>query len=331
MTPVRTLLASFCVWTWLSLNAAGAAPGQVHRPTPPAPVPPAVTASPVAEFRRLLQLPAAQREAELAAMPAEKQKLAAALRVKLREYANLPPSECEARLRVLDLRWYLLPAMQTDPAQRPARLAAMPADLRPLVEARLQQWDTLPPTQQKELLENEPILRQLLGLAAAPPHERATTLAQWSADQRRFLQEGMQRWQTLSSEQRQRMTEQFQRFFNQPGPERAKTLHAFSETDRRQMEATLRAFEKLAPEKRRACLEAFGRFATLSDSERSEFLQNASRWQAMSPAERQTWRSLVLRVPPLPPSFARVPPAPPLPPTPKAPPEPIVTLTNLSR
>lgn len=328
---MRAILSSLCLLAWLGLETALGASGQTNRPAPPAPVPPAVAASPVAEFRRLLQMSAAQREAELAAMPPAKQKLAAALRVKLREYANLPPAECEARLRVLDLRWYLLPAMQTDPAQRPARLAAMPADLRPFVEERLEQWDALPRAQQKELLENEPILRQLLGLAAAPPNERAATLAQWGTDQRQFLQESLQRWQLLSGEQRQRMTEQFQRFFNLSAPERAKTLHAFSETDRRQMESTLRAFEKLAPEKRRACLEAFGRFATLSEEDRNEFLQNASRWQAMTPAERQTWRSLVLRVPPLPPSFARVPPAPPLPPPPKNPPEPVLTLTNLSR
>ncbi len=262
----------------------------------------------------------------MAAWPAERRPLAEALRSKLDEYADLPPEDREARLRVLDLRWHLTYLMRLSPEQRGPRLATVTEDLRPLVDERLRQWDAMPEDARTELLENEATARQFLSLAATPAAERQTAMNRLSAPQRQRLQENLARWRELPPAQRQRLTEHFERFFELPGPERRKTLNALSEVERRQMEATLKRFEQLSPERRTACLDGFRRFSSMSAAERDEFLRHAERWQAMTPAERQTWRSLVHRTPPLPPGFKRVPPVPPTPPaTPRSP---AMTLTN---
>jgi len=49
------------------------------------------------------------------------------------------------------------------------------------------------------------------------------------------------------------------------------------------------------------CVNAFARFSSMTTLEKTEFLKNAERWSAMSPAERQAWRDLVVNVPQWPP------------------------------
>jgi hypothetical protein len=81
------------------------------------------------------------------------------IQAKLREYAALDPNERELRLRATELRWYLLPLLHESPTNRAAQLTAIPADLRALVNARLLQWDILPPPLQTEFFESEHALR----------------------------------------------------------------------------------------------------------------------------------------------------------------------------
>jgi hypothetical protein len=300
-------------------------------PPPPLPPPPTATSSPTAEFRRWLALPPSQREAELAALPPERQKLAASLRAKLGEYSALPDAEREARLKVLDIRWHLTPLMRLDPGQRGDRLASVPSDLRPLVEERLRQWDATPKEIQREFWEHESAVRQFLGLASAGPSERRQLITRLPADQRQSLRETINRWNALPSEQQQRLSSNFQRFFDLPAAEKRKTLGALSELERRQMEATLKTFEALPAERRRACIEAFGRFASLSEAERDAFLQKAELWQAMTADERQAWRNMVNRLPPLPPGYKRQPPMPPPPPTHVPERSQSVAVTNVTR
>ena len=80
-------------------------------------------------------------------------------------------------------------------------------------------------------------------------------------------------------------------------------------------------------EQRVQCIRAFAKLAKLSADERRQFLQDASRWSAMSSAERARWRQLVRQLPempPLPPNFYGSPP--PLPPM--APARPTLVATN---
>ena len=131
---------------------------------------------------------------------------------------------------------------------------------------------------------------------------------------------GQTRLDSLSEEQRQNITAQFNQFFELTPAEKRKTLNALSDPERRQMERTLETFGQLPRAQRQQCLRAFTEFAGMSAPEKQDFLKNAERWSQMSPKERQTWRDLVTHVPewpPMPPeSMPPVPPQvmPPMPP-----------------
>ena len=126
-------------------------------------------------------------------------------------------------------------------------------------------------------------------------------------------------WNSLSEDQRQKITAQFNQFFELTAAEKQKTLNTLSDAERQQMEKTLETFGKLPPRQRLQCLRAFTEFAGMSAPQKQDFLKNAQRWSQMSPKERQTWRDLVAHVPewpPMPPQL--MPPMPPqlMPPVP---------------
>ena len=121
------------------------------------------------------------------------------------------------------------------------------------------------------------------------------------------------RWNALSADERQKITAQFNQFFELTPAEKQKTLNTLSAAERRQMEKTLQSFDSLPTSQRFQCVRNFSKFAGMSAAERAEFLKNAEQWSQMSPAERQTWRDLVTHVPQWPPlpSSIIMPPLPP--------------------
>jgi hypothetical protein len=257
--------------------------------------------SPVDFFRQLLSMSARDRENYLTNKPPE---VRARILGKIREYLVLDLNERELRLRATELRWYLLPLLRESPANRDARLTAVPEDLRDLVHSRLEQWDALPLEFQKEFLENERTLRYFTHVDATnsgndlhhAPDENDTA-----------------RWDALSESDREKITNQFNQFFELTSDEKQKTLNTLSDAERAQMQKTLQIFEKLPPAQRFQCVRAFTEFAGMNPKDRAEFLKNAEHWSQMPPKERQAWRDLVAQVPqwpPLPPSLIM----PPLPP-----------------
>jgi hypothetical protein len=289
--------------------AVGTLPAQTPPPFPPMPgwaaaptnrMPPMPRAkSPVDSFRELLAMNPAERERTLTNRPTANR---ARILAKLREYAALDPNERELRLRATELRWYLLPLLHQAPANRGALWAAVPDDLRPLVQSRLQQWDILPPGLQQEFFESERTLRYF---ARVEPTNRSPLPP---------LPPGMdpERANAFTADRRQKMSAQFSQFFELTPAEKKKTLSTLSEVERQQMERTLDAFGRLSPRQRQKCIRAFAEFAGMTTAEKQEFLGNAQRWSQMSPQERQAWRDLVTHVPewpPLPPELL-----PPLPP-----------------
>jgi hypothetical protein len=65
----------------------------------------------------------------------------------------------------------------------------------------------------------------------------------------------------------------------------------------------------MPPLRRQRILATWPRLESLSNQEREEFVRNADRWQAMTPAERQTLRTLFTQLPPpLPPTMPPLPP-----------------------
>lgn len=212
---------------------------------------------------------------------------------KIGEYEELDPNERELRLRATDLRWYLMPLLRESPANRAGRLAQIPDDMRELVQHRLEEWSILPPTLQEEFLENEHILGYFAqvdtGSRPAENFGRAPSAAERT------------HWNQLSEPERRQVAAGFKQFFELTADEKEKALNTLSETERVQMQNTLRSFENMTAAQRGECVNAFAKFASMSPPEKALFLKNAERWSAMSPAERQAWRDLVINVPQWPP------------------------------
>ena len=265
---------------------------------PPLPV----AKSPVEFFRELLAMNTAERKQALTNRSPETRRQILA---KVREYEALRPDLRELRLKATELRWYLAPLLTTAPTNRAARLAAIPADDRKLVDDRLRYWDSLPSQNQAALLTNVMTLRRLTDL------EEGTGTA-LSPERLKLLNDGIAQWQALSEEDRQIIKGRFDRVFTLTTDEKAKVLRTLSEPEREQIQKTLRRFGQLPAAQRAQCLENFERFANLSLEERQQFLKNADRWNQMAPDDRQAWRDLVQRFQPKPPPLpGSVPPLPP--------------------
>ena len=243
---------------------------------PPVPVLP----SPVNFFRQLLVMTPAERNNSLTNRTPEAR---AKILAKVREYQVLGPDERELRLRATELRWFLAPLLPLPPAQRTARFALMPADLHALIQARLAQWDALPPAVQQEFLANDKALRALA-------HVEPTTT----------------NTPTASAEQ-QKIADQFNQFFELTPEEKQQTLNTLSKAERAAMEKTLQSFNRLTSAQRELCLRNYAKFAGMSAEERADFLKNAEMWAQMSPKERQVWRDLVARIPAYPPLPVKIP------------------------
>ena len=233
--------------------------------------------SPVNYFRQLLAMTPSERNNSLTNRPPEAR---ARILAKVREYQMLGPDERELRLRATELRWWLTPLLRTPAAEREPRLAQVPADLQELVQSRLKQWDLLPPPLQQELLANDRTLHYFARV------ETTNTAA--------------------ASPEQQKISEQFNQFFELTPREKQQTLNTLSDAERAQMEKTLKTFENLPPQQRLQCVRNYTRFAGMSAAERAEFLKNAESWSKLSPKERQAWRDLVTRIPEWPPMPPRI-------------------------
>jgi hypothetical protein len=273
-------------------NAAASAPA------PPLPRPP------VTCFRELLALNPTELDRALASIaePARNRLLA-----KVREYAALTPGERETRLRAIELRWYLVPLMRTPPANRLAQLALVPDQYRTMVEERLKLWDLLNPEIQRQVQDSELTIRYVVQLQPASAPQYPSLTNDLTLPQREKLEQQLASWRALPPDRRQRMFDRFRQFFELSPREKEKILSALPDAERGDTDKTLQAFEKLPSDQRSLCVSSFRKFANMTPEERARFLKNAERWKEMPPDDRQTWRTLVTKLPPLPPGFGKPP------------------------
>ena len=227
------------------------------------------------------------------------------LRAKLQEYAALAPGEREARLRATELRSYLAPLLRMPPDDRGAQLALIPDSYRTMVEEGLKLWDALTPEIQREAQASEWTIRYILQNQSASAFQTASMRNEPPLPQREKLEEQLASWLALSPGQRKRMCYRFQRFFELSPREKEKILSAFPEAERGEMDKTLQAFERLAPDQRGLCVNAFSKYADMTPENRAQFLKNAERWKETPPDDRQVWRTIVTKLPPLPPVLAK--------------------------
>ena len=289
-------LAVFTAGVWLALpsfatDSTNGSPTVILFSAPSAGRPPAASRkSPVDFFRQLLAMTPDEREVFLTNRPPE---IRARILAKVGEYEALDPNERELRLRATELRWYLMPLLRDPPTNRAVRLALIPADVRQLVQDRLDEWNILPPSLQQEFLENEHILRYFAHVDMS--NSPSENFGREPSEAERA------HWNELSEAERRQVMAGFNHFFELTPDEKQSALNTLSEAERRQMEKTLQAFDKMPASQRTECVDAFAKFASMTVPEKAEFLKNAERWSAMSPAERQAWRDLVVNVPQWPP------------------------------
>ena len=262
-----------------------------------APPPMPVVKSPVDTFRELLEMNSADRAKELSK---KAEKFRKVIEERLKEFDAMPPEQRQIRLRLMQLRWELLPLLRAQPFQ-PGMTNDIPEQDRPLVLERLRIWQTLPANVQKLVLENEMVLHYFLTGQLA-----LTNTAKFPEPSVGGLTgTNIQRWRELSPDEQRQAQEAFRQIFDLSKKDRDKL---FSErTDRLRIEAVLRSFEKLSPEERERYMTSFQRFTVMSTEQRLQFLQNAKRWEDMSESQRAAVRTMINAppIPPLPPEFFR--------------------------
>lgn len=245
--------------------------------------------SPAETWRELLAMNPAERVQALAELGRTEQQRKY-LESRLREYESMPQEEREARLRQMDLTFHLDVLMPMAPADRAKRLAVVPPTLRPLIDERLRQWDLLPASMKDAVLEYETTANYFVRARPSLPGGMA---------QATHTTQGRD---SSADESTGKAVESFSQFLGLSPKEQQKTLEILPPGEREEMERALKIVADLPPEQRRICIESFVKFKQMSKDEVDQFLRNAARWKAMSPRERETWRSLIsILPPPLPP------------------------------
>ncbi|MGV3773487.1 MAG: DUF3106 domain-containing protein [Verrucomicrobiales bacterium] len=278
----------------LALLQAGFNPcsfAQQLKATPPMPP------SPVDQFRGWLGANDDQVKRALSQYPEEKR---AVLLAKIKEYSSLPEQERERRLKMVELRLYLLPLMHLPLADRAEKLKQVPPSIKLLTLERLKQWDALHPATQKAVLESEWASRYFVRFQTSRPEDQARIFINLKPSEKAEVERKLAQWKQLPQQERLRRYSQFNAFFELPPEKQEKALGFLNEKERSDMEKTLKMFDQLNPEQRVACIESFRKFANMTPADRSLFLQNAERWKTMPPEDREAWRKLVESVPPLP-------------------------------
>ncbi|MEN9674286.1 MAG: hypothetical protein RIS76_182 [Verrucomicrobiota bacterium] len=291
--PVILLTLLLIAGATETATAAQESPRNTNRvklPLPP-PLPP-TRKSPTDLFRELLATSPAERATLLANRPAASREL---ITSKLREFEALPPDQRELRLRVAELQFYLSPLLRSTPETRLRQLSGTPAEVRPLLLERLQAWDTLSEDRRRDVLDSEQSLSFFVRLQVTDPAALERALREVPSTRRAEVESQLARWRGLSPEVRAQKTADFQRFFELRSGEQEKVLRMISSVERVQMERTLERFHDLPPDQRERAVRGFGRFIEMTAPERAEFLQNAAKWQGMTPSEREAWRRVVER------------------------------------
>ena len=262
--------------------------------------------SPIDFFRQLITAKPEEREKLLLRRAPDSPELRKKLEDHALRYQNeLSAEERELRLRNMELRYHLTSLLYTAPSTRMERLKFVPDRDRPLVEDRLRYWDGLSAEQQKEVLKNERLTREIVGTGFSRRPANPASLTGQTSNQVVRIEQQLVEWWKVPDARRAKVQQYFSNnIFELTDEEKAReNLQPLplSEEERQLMERTLARFKQLQPAQRSACVKNFDKLASLSPAERREFLVSAAEWQKMKAEDREAWRKLVSKVPPLPP------------------------------
>jgi len=277
-------------WAATSPQSPLAGPSLAAPPTPPA-------GTPIDFFRGLLAATPEERQRLLTGKNPDQRKV---LEESLSRYDGIQPEERELRLRTMELRYRLTTLMRTPTTNREVRLRQIPERDRKVVEERLRLWDGCAPDEKKTLLENERMLRAAVGVYG-PSHVRQPLTGQTS-NQLHRVEEELIRWQSVPEERRARVEKMFGEIFEVEDKKPSSPMPPLPlrHEELKSIQQSLRQFRSLAPLQRDQCIRNFSKFADLTPGERRQFLASAQEWQRMAPQDREQWRKLVSRMPPLP-------------------------------
>lgn len=259
------------------------------------------------DFRWLLAMTPEERELDLANKP---ESFRTMMLSKLKEYDALTPEQQELRIRSTELFFDMMYLLGASPEKRAEKLERMPEDRRALVQARLEQWDKLPAELQQEVREHQSTLRYVIRVDAAPAAAKEDVFTGMSPEYRERVKARIAEVNKLPKQQRTRMIDNFHSLFDLSDKEQQSILEKLNQAERAKVQQKLAEFEKLSPEERKKCMDSARRFNNLSADEQARFMATAERWEKMSEEERNTWRTLVKQMPPLPHGFHPMPPLP---------------------
>jgi hypothetical protein len=262
---------------------------------------PAQVGSPIDFFRTLITATSTEREKLLAA---KEPKLRKVLEDYALKYQALPAEQRELRLRNMELRYHVTSLFRTAPSNRTERLKFVPDRDRPLVEQRLKVYDQLTPEQREWALQNERTTRELIGVGLPRSSGNGVSLTGQASNQVVRIEQEIVRWQMLPDARHARIQRTFKELFELTDEEQAREKLQplpLNDEEKQLMERALARFKQLSLSQRNTCVTNFDKFASLSPAERREFLVNAQEWQKMKPEDREAWRKLISKVPPLPP------------------------------
>lgn len=298
---IRGILLAGCVGVgaafWVCLAAESPQPTTAGTPPIPTGI---ILNNPFRAFRELLASATEERELILEKKPAVHRKH---LEERLREFESIPVAEREVRLQMMELRWFLVPLFGMPPTSRIERLAAVPDGIRKLVEDRLMEWDALPTNLRQEVLQHGITLQYFARLENAPPTEQVKLWNSHGRESKPQPAMSPEQWRNVMAARKQNVSSQLERFFELSAEEKQKTLRAFSDGERKHVDIRLKQLEQLPALQRKQCLDSFQKYSEMSENARKEFLKNAERWRAMPVEERKAWRSLITKLPPLPPGL----------------------------
>ena len=296
MNPMLYLLLLLSLILCCVAASQNAAMAQANPPVTAAPpAPPPLPASPVDTFRKILAMPEAEREKFLATLSPEKRDV---VRLKLDEYQGLPAEHREARLRALQVRVHVRHLIKLPATNRVDRLSLLPLVERQLVEARLMDWDQLPPNLQKEVLTNEIAIRHI---ASLPDFKFDRALPPFPPDAK--VAKELAHWNTRSEGERADILRVYESFFEEFSPDKRGKILA----ERPEVEKRVAPIVSMSKEQRDRYIAGLKRFNALTPAQRQVFLNNAATWEKMTPAQRDSWRVLARKLTPT------LPPPPPVP------------------
>jgi len=266
---------------------------------PPLPAPP----SPIVSFRQLLNMNSAARATELQKKSPRNR---AIIEDRLKEFDALSKEQREVRLKLMELRWQLMSLIHQTPNNRAAALNLIAEQDRAGINERLRYWDQLPPDVQKAVLENEMMLSYIISGQAANTTELTNRVETLPSNLRSNLLATMERWRKMTPDQQKQIFDNFRSVFDLNEGERQKVISQSpidrsSATEQEKIARLMKSFDELPPAQRQRWMNSLQKFTSMSMEERAQFVQNAERWQKMSETERQNWRNLIRKIPPLPP------------------------------